>query len=105
MTEREAWRRWRRDERIRLDLAKARLDLARLEENVKRSAIADLLAGNARYRKTVDAFLRIPGWKGPIEWEAACGGDRGLFAKTRASWPLLWSAILESRRRRDPEWE
>lgn len=123
MTLAEAYRSWNREQnalaryrrdlkRIALDLESIELDLESIEldmahairlQNLEYEAgIAKTLSEVPRYRRTVDAFLDYRGYsKNHDGWKAACGTDIGLWRKTRRmEWPMLWDAILVSRKMR-----
>lgn len=97
---------WRREcRRIEQDVESLRLDIMSARDRLAKEAADSLraeLASNARYRKVVDAFLDLRGFrKDPDGWRTACNAEPGLWKKTRGTaWPLLWNAIVNSRKER-----
>lgn len=113
MTRAEAWARLRREEalkrrwaremrRISLAIESVRLDIEDSLES-EDAELARLLADNARYRKVVDAFLNLRGYRKDLRnWREACGTDVGLWNKTKGlEWPRLWRILLRSRKERN----
>lgn len=115
MTEREAYARFNREQRMKRQWARKLRDIELTIEGLRLdmefafaegdARMADTFNGNPRYRKTVDAFLNLRGYrKNMAGWRAACGSDIGLYKKTnRLKWPRLWRILLESRKRRQDD--
>lgn len=112
MTEREAYRRFNREQRLRqqwlrklrllsLELESIALDIADAlaADDVK---IASSLRDNPRYAKTVEAFMRYRGYsKNMAGWRLACGTDIGLYKRTKKlGWERLWRILLMANRKR-----
>ena len=112
MTEQEAYAKWNREQRLR---AKWEQKLRQISQDIETISLDMALAwaegdlktvywlnANPRYRRTVDSFLNLRGYRKCMAgWKLACGSDIGLFRRTcRLGWPRLWRVLLESRKRR-----
>lgn len=103
------WHEWKAADAAMKALERARkraaLDLACIEAD-QDLAYCEILNGNPRYRRVVDSFLDLRGYrKDARSWEQACGTDRGLWKRTRAmaaDWPRFRQVLLLSRKLRTP---